>query len=79
LDTVRKLFSGELDPDIVRRLVVHHSVRFLLADCRQKVPLGTRLSTIIGAVHRFGCATVYDVDAAQDRAESSSRGGSAAS
>jgi hypothetical protein len=70
LDTVRKLFAGKLDHDAVRRMVVFHGARFLLADCRQTVPLGTLLSPIIVAVHRFGCATVYDLDAAADRAES---------
>lgn len=66
LDTVRKLFAGQLDPDVVRRLVVYHHVRFLLADCSQTVGLDQVFRGLVAAVHRFGCATVYDVDPGQD-------------
>jgi hypothetical protein len=69
LDTVRKLFAGQLDPDVVQRIVALHGARFLLADCRQTASLEALLSHLVVAVHRFGCATVYDVDAAADRAE----------
>jgi hypothetical protein len=61
LVTVRKLFAGQLNGAVVRRLVVDHDARFLLADCRQTVGLDRLLPRLVTAVHRFGCATVYDL------------------
>jgi hypothetical protein len=61
LVTVRKLFAGQLSVTDVRRLVVGHDVRFLVADCRPGAPLDRLLPQLVTAVHRFGCATVYEV------------------
>jgi hypothetical protein len=63
LVTVRNLFAGELQPAVLRGLVAAHGARFLLADCRQTVPLQKRYPGLIVGVHQFGCATVYDVTA----------------
>lgn len=61
LGTVRSLFTGQLSPATARRLIVKHHVSFLLADCRQTVPMEKLLPGLVTAVHRFGCATVYEV------------------
>jgi len=36
--------------------------RFLLADCTTHADLARELAPIIQSVHRFGCATVYQLD-----------------
>jgi hypothetical protein len=61
LVTVRELFAGQLSNDAIRRLMVAHNAHFLLADCRQTVSLDTLLPQIITTVHRFGCASVYEL------------------
>jgi hypothetical protein len=59
--TVRKLFAGQLGRAQARWLIQSPHTRFLLADCRQTVPLDRLFPNIIIAVHRFGCAAVYEV------------------
>jgi hypothetical protein len=60
--TVRKLFTGGLMRADARRFIATQHARFLLADCRQTVRLDKLLPEIIVAVHRFGCAAVYEVE-----------------
>jgi hypothetical protein len=59
--TVWKLFSGQMRQVDVRQLVRSLHVRFLLTDCRQTSRPDKLYPQLVVAVHRFGCATVYDV------------------
>jgi hypothetical protein len=56
------LFDGDLKPATAKKFVLDRDARFVLTDCRQDIDLGHMLGSIITAVHRFGCAAVYDVD-----------------
>jgi hypothetical protein len=60
--TVQKLFTGQLSRVAVRRLIASQHVRFLLGDCRQTARPDRLLPDLIVAVHRFGCATVYELE-----------------
>jgi len=60
--TVRKFFTGQLSRVAVRWLIASQHVRFLLTDCRQTSRPDTLYPHLVVAVHRFGCATVYEVD-----------------
>jgi hypothetical protein len=42
--------------------VARTGARFVLADCTTRADLRRELAPIIGSVHRFGCATVYELD-----------------
>lgn len=56
------LFAGRLSFTQASDLVRVTGVRFLAADCAHDgVDLGHLLGPLIVAVHRFGCATVYEV------------------
>jgi hypothetical protein len=61
LVAVRKLFTGKMTPAAAQRFVTSTHARFLLTDCRAASPLDKLLPQIIVAVHRFGCASVYEV------------------
>jgi hypothetical protein len=61
LVSVRRLFTGKMTPAAARKFVVSTHARFLLADCRPTARLDKLLPGIVVAVHRFGCATVYQV------------------
>jgi hypothetical protein len=58
---VRELFTGQMTPAAARQFVVSTGARFLLADCRPTASLNKLLPQIVVAVHRFGCATVYEL------------------
>jgi hypothetical protein len=62
LGAVRMLFEGRMRPAAAKKFVLDLDARFLLTDCRQDVDLRNMLGPIVTAVHRFGCAAVYDVD-----------------
>ena len=48
----------------VRRLVSKSGARFVLASCHARDPhLAAKLGPLLVAIHRFGCATVYQVRA----------------
>jgi hypothetical protein len=61
--TTLLLFTGKLRPHTVRSVVTGSGARFVLADCRTTVDLGRPLAPLLQSVHRFGCATVYEVQA----------------
>jgi hypothetical protein len=56
-----KLFSGGFEPSAAIAFVESTGARFLLADCNSHADLGVALAPILGSVHHFGCATVYEV------------------
>lgn len=62
LGAVRTLFEGHLKPAAARTFVLAQRARFVLTDCRQDIDLRHMLGSIVTDMHRFGCATVYDVD-----------------
>ena len=55
------LFSGRVPRAAAVRLVRDARVRFLLADCLKRANLEPLLRGELEAVHRFGCATVYQL------------------
>jgi hypothetical protein len=56
-----RLFDGRL-PAVARRLVVQRSgARFLLSGCKDGASLTKALDSMLVAVRRFGCATVYEI------------------
>jgi len=55
------LFTGRLPPTAARAFVRAQPARFLLADCRPTADLTRLLGRLVRSVHRFGCATVYEV------------------
>ncbi len=57
----RQLFSGSMSSDEARRFVEQTGARFLLADCGTRGDLRHALGSMISTVHRFGCATVYQL------------------
>ncbi len=58
------LFDGSMSRVQARRFVRRSGARFLLADCRDHLDMATLLGPMVIAVHRFGCATVYELDRA---------------
>jgi hypothetical protein len=57
----KQLFSGSMSSEEARQFVQQTGARFLLADCGTRADLGHTLGTMISSVHRFGCATVYQL------------------
>ena len=56
-----QLFAGGLAPPDARAFVISTGARRLLSDCRSPTPLKPLLGDLVTGVHRYGCATVYDV------------------
>ena len=65
VDLANRLFAGDLATEQSIRLVESTGARFLLSDCYHPDDLSTRLSSIVEARIRFGCASVYVVQMAQ--------------
>ena len=63
-DNSRALLLGELTPAQAAALVGGSGARFVLSDCQDDSDLTQDLLPILIGVHRFGCATVYEVDGA---------------
>lgn len=61
-EAAERLFSGALDPGAAQELVRRVRPRYLLGDCRVAVDLAPLLGDVVTRTHRFGCATVYEVD-----------------
>ena len=59
---VARLLAGRMSPLQARRFVEGTGARFLLADCTTRADLQADLAPVIGSIHRFGCATVYQLD-----------------
>ena len=58
------LFMGELDRSRAVQLVRDSGARFLYADCQKRTDLERLLRPYLRSVHRFGCATVYELHSA---------------
>lgn len=61
---VHELFDGNPTPSAARQFVafvVSRHAPFLLQDCESNTDLDKLLAPVIVSVHRFGCASVYDV------------------
>ncbi|MEO8968576.1 MAG: hypothetical protein ABI355_13180 [Solirubrobacteraceae bacterium] len=59
--TADALFTGALSPGEARSFVLSSGARFVLASCNAPANLTRLLGSLVVAVHRFGCATVYDL------------------
>jgi hypothetical protein len=53
------LFRGRMRPARARRFVLSTGASLLVADCAHHAPLRRSLGSLVGSVHRFGCAQVY--------------------
>jgi hypothetical protein len=59
----QNLFDGTLTPPVARRFVRSTGARFILTDCESRPNLKKMLGSLILSVQRFGCASVYELDA----------------
>lgn len=59
--TTSKLLDGSITGSPARRFVLATGARFVLADCTSHADLTQTLAPIPLTVHRFGCATVYQI------------------
>lgn len=59
---VARLLAGRMPPAEAESFVASTGARFLLADCNTRANLERDLAPIIQSAHRFGCATVYQLD-----------------
>jgi hypothetical protein len=55
------LFNGSMSKTQARAFVIRSQARFVLASCAPHVNLGRLLGSLVADVHRFGCATVYEL------------------
>jgi hypothetical protein len=62
-DAANSLFIGTLAPRAARAFVAQSGARFVLADCQATADLSKILGPMVVSVHRFGCASVYELDA----------------
>jgi hypothetical protein len=62
VNMAQALFDGTLTPSAARAFVQSTGAAFLLADCTASANLARTLRPLIDSIHRFGCATVYDLD-----------------
>ncbi len=72
--TADQLFAGSLTAADARRLVIQSGAGYLLSGCSDKNAMADELRPILGASHRFGCATVYSVDLARAAANQGHHG-----
>ena len=56
------LFDGTLRGAAARRFVRETGATFVLADCTATADLSETLRPMLVSLHRFGCATVYQLD-----------------
>jgi len=59
--TADALFTGTMSSGQARSFVLGSGARFVLASCNAHANLARLLGPLVVAVHRFGCATVYDL------------------
>ena len=57
------LFDGRLQGPPAVRFVRSTGARFLFADCLARRDLSAELRDSLRSVRRFGCATVYELEA----------------
>jgi len=62
-DAAQSLFDGSLGPRAARSLVRESGARFVLSDCQTTADLSRTLGRLVISTHRFGCASVYELDA----------------
>jgi hypothetical protein len=55
------LFQGRIAPAAVRAIAKSSHARFLFAGCSGTTDLTDALGDLLADVHRFGCATVYEL------------------
>ena len=60
---VQHLFDGSLAPEATRAIVQLSGARFVLSDCQVGRDMTPVLAPITVSVRRFGCASVYKIDA----------------
>jgi hypothetical protein len=60
---VQHLFDGSLAPPATRAIVQLSGARFVLSDCQVGHDMTAVLAPIMVSVRRFGCASVYEIDA----------------
>jgi hypothetical protein len=65
LAQAESLFSGRFSANEARDLVRGVGPAFVASDCRHRADLTTLLGSLVTEVHRFGCATVYEVRASR--------------
>jgi hypothetical protein len=58
---VAALFGGQMSPREARRFVRRSGAKFVLSDCNDTANLIRTLEPLTVSVHRFGCATVYEL------------------
>ena len=63
VSAAQMLFDGVLSPGVARTFVRRTGARFVLADCQSRANLTRTLGRLIVSVRRFGCASVYELDA----------------
>jgi hypothetical protein len=61
---------GRVVPRYARTFVISTGARFLLKDCRGRDRIWSELKSIIVSVHRFGCATVYELQQTSELVQS---------
>ncbi len=59
----QQLFAGTLPTGQARTFVQQSGARFVLADCETTADLGHVLAPFNPTIHRFGCASVYELNA----------------
>jgi hypothetical protein len=62
-DAAQNLFDGTMKGASARAFVRASGARFLLADCKSPENLSPTLGAMVISVRRFGCASVYELDA----------------
>lgn len=60
----KSLFSGAMAPPAARAFVLATGARFVLSGCGWGPSLRRVLAPILRAVHRYGCASVYEIEPA---------------
>jgi hypothetical protein len=58
---VQSLFKGTMAPAAARSFVLGTGARFVLSGCGWGSNVGQVLAPITTAVHRYGCASVYEI------------------
>jgi hypothetical protein len=60
-ELAQQLIEGSLSPSVARSVVQQSGARFVLSDCGTQADLSSALGPALRSVHRFGCASVYEV------------------
>jgi hypothetical protein len=63
LVAVKQLFTGAMKPAAARAFVRQSGALFVLADCQTPSDIPKLLGSMVISTKRFGCASVYELDA----------------